>query len=72
MDERWHDAVRAPAERISPRALACRPADGSFAPVPVAAPDVQPALLRTPYEAKQSVDRPAESYPTAVDRRSPA
>ncbi|MEU6878931.1 hypothetical protein [Streptomyces sp. NPDC046712] len=68
MDERVHDAVRALAERISTRALAYRVADKSFDPVLMAAPDVQLALLRALYEAKQSVDRLAESAATVAGR----
>ncbi|MER5967343.1 hypothetical protein [Streptomyces sp. NPDC002057] len=68
MDERVHDAVRALAERISTRALAYRAAGAPFDPVLMAAPDVQLALLRALYEAKQSVDRLAESAATVAGR----
>ncbi|MFE1907982.1 hypothetical protein ACFW96_30595 [Streptomyces gardneri] len=68
MDERVHDAVRALAERISTRSLAYRAADKAFDPVLMAAPDVQLALLRALYEAKQSVDRLAESAATVAGR----
>ncbi|WP_329619503.1 hypothetical protein OG357_02420 [Streptomyces sp. NBC_01255] len=68
MDERVHDAVRALAERISTRALAYRAADKPFDPALMASPDVQLALLRALYEAKQSVDRLAESAATVAGR----
>ncbi|MFC7894117.1 hypothetical protein [Streptomyces sp. NPDC057381] len=68
MDERVHDAVRALAERISTRAQAYRTAGKPFDPVLMAAPDVQLALLRALYEAKQSVDRLAESAATVAGR----
>ncbi|MFD4370878.1 hypothetical protein [Streptomyces sp. NPDC058486] len=68
MDERVHDAVRALAERISTRLLAYRAAGKSPDPVLMAAPDVQLALLRALYEAKQSVDRLAESAATVAGR----
>ncbi|MFJ8660911.1 hypothetical protein [Streptomyces sp. NPDC093795] len=68
MDERVHDAVRALAERVSTRALAYRAAGKPFDPVLMAAPDVQLALLRALYEAKQSVDRLAESAATVAGR----
>ncbi|MCB8907606.1 MULTISPECIES: hypothetical protein [unclassified Streptomyces] len=68
MDERVHDAVRALAERISTRALAYRAAGRSLDPVLMAAPDVQLALLRALYEAKQSVERLAESAATVAGR----
>ncbi|WP_217255112.1 hypothetical protein [Streptomyces sp. AC602_WCS936] len=68
MDERVHDAVRALAERISTRARAYRTAGKPFDPVLMAAPDVQLALLRSLYEAKQSVDRLAESAATVAGR----
>lgn len=68
MDEHVHDAVRDLAERISTRLLAYRAAGKSPAPVLMAAPDVQLALLRALYEAKQSVDRLAESAATVAGR----
>lgn len=68
MDERVHDAVRALAERVSTRALAYRAAGKPLDPVLMAAPDVQLALLRALYEAKQSVDRLAESAATVAGR----
>lgn len=68
MDERVLDAVRALAERISTRALAYRAAGQPFDPALMASPDVQLALLRALYEAKQSVDRLAESAATVAGR----
>ncbi|MFJ5707431.1 hypothetical protein [Streptomyces sp. NPDC093105] len=68
MDEHVHDAVRDLAERISTRLLAYRAAGKSPDPVLMAAPDVQLALLRALYEAKQSVDRLAESAATVAGR----
>ncbi|WP_328907628.1 hypothetical protein OG230_34135 [Streptomyces sp. NBC_00234] len=68
MDDRVLDAVRALAERISTRALAYRAADKPFDPALMASPDVQLALLRALYEAKQSVDRLAESAATVAGR----
>ncbi|MEV8015789.1 hypothetical protein AB0O76_05405 [Streptomyces sp. NPDC086554] len=68
MDDRVLDAVRALAERISTRALAYRTADKPFDPALMASPDVQLALLRALYEAKQSVDRLAESAATVAGR----
>ncbi|MFE9040255.1 hypothetical protein ACFYOG_05000 [Streptomyces sp. NPDC007818] len=68
MDEEVHDAVRALAERISTRLLAYRAAGKTYDPVLMAAPDVQLALLRALYEAKQSVDRLAESAATVAGR----
>ncbi|TGA95697.1 hypothetical protein [Streptomyces sp. MZ04] len=68
MDDEVLDAVRALARRISTRALAYRTADKPFDPALMAAPDVQLALLRALYEAKQSVDRLAESAATVAGR----
>ncbi|MFD3331917.1 hypothetical protein ACFWV1_04560 [Streptomyces sp. NPDC058700] len=68
MDDRVLDAVRALAERISTRAQAYRAADKPFDPALMASPDVQLALLRALYEAKQSVDRLAESAATVAGR----
>jgi hypothetical protein len=68
MDDSVHAAVRALAERLSTRALAYRTAGKPFDPVLMAAPDVQLALLRALYEAKQSVDRLAESAATVAGR----
>ncbi|MFE6223147.1 hypothetical protein [Streptomyces sp. NPDC057854] len=68
MDERIHDAVRDLADRISTRLLAYRAAGKTPDPVLMAAPDVQLALLRALYEAKQSVDRLAESAATVAGR----
>ncbi|MFE5942024.1 hypothetical protein [Streptomyces sp. NPDC056480] len=68
MDESVHDAARALAERISTRVLAYRAADKPLDPVLMASPDVQLALLRALYEAKQSVERLAESAATVAGR----
>ncbi|GAA3049294.1 hypothetical protein GCM10017562_09870 [Streptomyces roseofulvus] len=68
MDEHVHEAVRDLAERISTRLLAYRAAGKDPDPVLMAAPDVQLALLRALYEAKQSVDRLAESAATVAGR----
>ncbi|MFB7588700.1 hypothetical protein [Streptomyces sp. NPDC056169] len=68
MDDKVLDAVRALAERISTRALAYRAADKPFDPALMTSPDVQLALLRALYEAKQSVDRLAESAATVAGR----
>ncbi|MFE4454400.1 hypothetical protein [Streptomyces sp. NPDC056796] len=68
MDDRVLDAVRALAERLSTRAEAYRAAGRSFDPALMAAPDVQLALLRALYEARQSVDRLAESAATVAGR----
>ncbi|CAM5441886.1 hypothetical protein GCM10010329_51510 [Streptomyces spiroverticillatus] len=68
MDDKVLDAVRALAQRISTRATAYREAGKEFDPVLMAAPDVQLAVLRSLYEAKQSVDRLAESAATAAGR----
>ncbi|MFD8011692.1 hypothetical protein [Streptomyces sp. NPDC058955] len=68
MDEHVHEAVRDLAERISTRLLAYRAAGKSPDPVLMAAPDVQLALLRALYEARQSVDRLAESAATVAGR----
>ncbi|MCX5205139.1 hypothetical protein OG897_27245 [Streptomyces sp. NBC_00237] len=68
MDDKVLDAVRALARGISTRAAAYRAAGKEFDPVLMAAPDVQLAMLRALYEAKQSVDRLAESAATAAGR----
>ncbi|WP_318212193.1 MULTISPECIES: hypothetical protein [unclassified Streptomyces] len=68
MDERIHEAARDLAERISTRVQAYRAADKSVDPVLMAAPDVQLALLRALHEAKQSVERLAESAATVAGR----
>ncbi|MFI8321670.1 hypothetical protein [Streptomyces sp. NPDC085529] len=68
MDEHVHEAVRDLAERISTRLLAYRAGGRTPDPVLMAAPDVQLALLRALYEAKQSVDRLAESAATVAGR----
>ncbi|MFH9725114.1 hypothetical protein ACH4M4_19420 [Streptomyces sp. NPDC017254] len=68
MDESVYEAARALAERISTRAAAYRAADKPLDPVLMAAPDVQLALLRALYEAKQSVERLAESAATVAGR----
>ncbi|MFF0058399.1 hypothetical protein ACFYR2_29005 [Streptomyces microflavus] len=68
MDEKVLEAVRVLAERISTRALAYRTAGKPFGAALAAAPDVQLATLRALYEAKQSVDRLAESAATVAGR----
>ncbi|MFQ6855477.1 hypothetical protein AAIB46_32035 [Streptomyces sp. 35M1] len=68
MDEQLLAAVRSLAERISTRALAYRTAGKPFDAALMAAPDVQLAMLRSLYEAKQSVDRLAESAATVAGR----
>ncbi|MEU8893578.1 hypothetical protein [Streptomyces sp. NPDC048442] len=68
MDDKVLDAVRALAEGISTRALAYRTAGKPFDAALMAAPDVQLAMLRALYEAKQSVDRLAESAATVAGR----
>lgn len=68
MDESVYEAVRALAEGISTRASAYRAAGKTLDPVLMAAPDVQLALLRALYEAKQSVERLADSAATVAGR----
>ncbi|MFJ2738859.1 hypothetical protein ACIO3O_04250 [Streptomyces sp. NPDC087440] len=68
MDDKVLDAVRELARGISTRAAAYRAAGKELDPVLMAAPDVQLAVLRSLYEAKQSVDRLAESAATAAGR----
>ncbi|MFJ5136125.1 hypothetical protein [Streptomyces sp. NPDC088707] len=68
MDERVHEAVRALVERISTRVRAYRAAGKPLDPVLMASPDVQLALLRALHEAKQSVERLAESAATVAGR----
>ncbi|MFI2780902.1 hypothetical protein [Streptomyces sp. ALB3] len=68
MDDEVLKTVRALTERISTRALAYQAAGKPFDKALMAAPDVQLALLRALYEAKQSVDRLAESAATVAGR----
>ncbi|MGW7413803.1 hypothetical protein [Streptomyces sp. NPDC054863] len=68
MDDKVLDAVRALAEGISTRARAYRAAGKHFDAALMASPDVQLAMLRALYEAKQSVERLAESAATAAGR----
>ncbi|MFH9614084.1 hypothetical protein ACH4MM_10240 [Streptomyces pratensis] len=68
MDDRVLAAVRALTEGISTRALAYHAVGKPFDSALMAAPDVQLALLRALYEAKQSVDRLAESAATVAGR----